>query len=89
MTASALISARELHSRINDAIHVRLLWCEPDGRPSVAANDSKGGGEFCVEVRDRERAPNVFHHPYAYAAYLGIDPGAVAADATAAIALRV
>jgi hypothetical protein len=30
---------RELHSRVNDGIHVRLLWCEGDGRVFVAVND--------------------------------------------------
>jgi hypothetical protein len=73
MTASAPTSTRELHSRISDGILVRLLWRERDGKLWVSVIDGKAGGEFCMEVRDRERALNVFHHPYAYAAYLGLD----------------
>jgi hypothetical protein len=59
---------RELHSRINDGIHVRLLWGESDGRVVVAVDDAKTGEYFGVEVRSHERALDVFHHPFAYAA---------------------
>jgi hypothetical protein len=51
-------------------------------RLSVAVNDSKAGGEFCVELRERERALDVFHHPRAYAAYQGTEIRAAAAHVT-------
>ena len=34
----------------------------------VAVNDSKTGDSFSLEVHEGERALDVFHHPYAYAA---------------------
>ena len=35
---------------------------------SVTVNDAKTGEAFEVMVRDRERALDVYHHPFAYAA---------------------
>lgn len=68
MTPDLFTSMRELHSRISDGIHVRLLWCQSDGRVFVAVNDSKTGDVFSTEVHERNRALHAFHHPYAYAA---------------------
>jgi hypothetical protein len=59
---------RELDSRVTDGIQVRLLWHEGDGRVTVAVDDTKTGEAFEVPVRDGDRALEVFHHPYAYAA---------------------
>jgi hypothetical protein len=67
MTAELLTSMREVNSRTSDGIHVRMLWCEGDGRVFVAVNDHKTGQAFSVEVPERERALEVFHHPFAYA----------------------
>ncbi len=72
MTAQILTSIRELDSRVNDGIHVRLLWCEREGRVSVAVTDTRTGEAFSLAVRDNERALDVFHHPYAYAAWHGV-----------------
>lgn len=71
MSTSAHATVQELHSRSGDGIHVRLLWRADDGHLFVNVTDSKQGEEFCVEVRDRARALDVFHHPYAYAAHQG------------------
>ena len=68
MSPECLIDARELHSRTADGIHVRLLWCQGDGRVFVAVNDHKTGQAFSVDVPRGERALTVFHHPFAYAA---------------------
>jgi hypothetical protein len=68
MSPELLTSTRELQSRINDGIHVRLLWCEGDGRVFVAVNDHKTGDAFSVDVPEGEPALQVFHHPYVYAA---------------------
>jgi hypothetical protein len=68
MTPELLTSTRELDSRTNNGIRVRLMWCESDGRLFVTVNDHKTGEAFSVEVPDIERALSVFHHPYAYAA---------------------
>jgi hypothetical protein len=59
---------RELDSRTNDGIHVRLLWHPDDARVSVAVHDTKTGEAFELRVPDGSRAFDVFHHPYAYAA---------------------
>jgi hypothetical protein len=64
---------RELQSRVNDGIQVDLVWCERSGRAWVAVTDSKSGEAFSVPVRDGERALDVFHHPFAYAASHGMD----------------
>jgi hypothetical protein len=82
MTASAPTSTRELDSRVSDGIHVRLLWRECDGKLWVAVVDNKAGGEFCMEVQDRARALDVFHHPYAYAAHFGLGTRPAAAEAS-------
>ena len=59
---------RELHSRVNDGIHVRLLWDEKDGGLAVAVKDSRTGETFAVPVGAGDRALHVFNHPFAYAA---------------------
>lgn len=59
---------RELDHRVSDGIDVRLLWRVDDDRLLVAVSDGRTGDAFSFEVRDGERALDVFHHPYAYAA---------------------
>ena len=59
---------RELDSRVSDGIHVRLLWHPSDSHLSVAVDDTKTGTAFELAVGEGERAGDVFHHPYAYAA---------------------
>jgi hypothetical protein len=68
MTPELMTSMRELHSRISDGLHVRLLWCEADGRVFVAVDDHKTGDAFSTEVAERHKALHAFHHPFAYAA---------------------
>ncbi len=72
MTCMTLHSPRELNSRINDGILVRLLWCETDGSLAVAVDDRRTGDSFTIPVREGQSALDVFHHPYAYAASPGI-----------------
>jgi hypothetical protein len=74
---------RELDSRISDGIHVRLLWHPEDSRVSVTVEDTKTGEAFALPVHNGERALDVFHHPYAYAASRHQD-----ADGYVASALR-
>lgn len=68
MTATTATLIRELDSRVSDGIEVRLLWREQDDRVLVAVRDGRTGDAFSVEVADDQRALDVFHHPYAYAA---------------------
>jgi hypothetical protein len=72
MNAHLLDSLHELHSRINDGIHVRLLWHEHDDRVVVTVDDCKTGDSFVLDVNAGESPMDVFHHPYAYAAWHGI-----------------
>jgi len=66
--ARSTTAPRELDSRTTDGIQVQLLWYPHDGHVSVAVSDSKTAKTFELEVRDRDHALDVFHHPYAYAA---------------------
>ncbi len=68
-----MVSTRELDTRTNDGIQIRLLWCEGDGRLSVTVLDTKTGASFSLDVREGERPLDVFHHPYAYAAHHDIN----------------
>jgi hypothetical protein len=73
MEATIPTTMRELNSRVNDGIHVRLLWSEREGCLAVAVTDTRTAGAFCIEVRDGENALEVFNHPFAYAAWHGVD----------------
>ena len=55
------------HSRHHFWKHAHRDW-----RVWVAVSDSKTGEAFSVPVGDDERALDVFHHPYAYAAARGV-----------------
>jgi hypothetical protein len=59
---------RELDFRVADGIAVTLLWSPSTNRVTVAVDDAKTGDAFEVPVAPGERALDVFHHPYAYAA---------------------
>lgn len=63
----------ELCHRAHDGIDVRLLWRERDDRVIVTVADRKTGERFNIEVPEGEPALNVFHHPYAFAAWHRID----------------
>jgi hypothetical protein len=76
-------SLRELDHRSNDRLDVWLLWREWDDQVLVAVADDKTGERFRIEVRAGERALDVFHHPYAYAAWRGIDTRSESCDVTA------
>jgi hypothetical protein len=62
----------ELDHRRNDRIDVWLLWREHDNQVLVSVADEKTGDQFTIEVRDGERPLDVFNHPYAYAAWHGV-----------------
>jgi hypothetical protein len=68
MTATATAPVRELDRRSGDGLEVRLLWRPADDVCLVAVSDSRTGDAFSVRVEAGERATDVFHHPFAYAA---------------------
>jgi hypothetical protein len=86
MTVHTLQTMCELDRRHNDGIHVRLLWSRTDNRVAVAVADTKTGDAFVVEVRNGDSALDVFHHPYAYAAWQRVDTRGDAAVAGVALA---
>ena len=59
---------RELAHPITDGIEVTLQWHPDADRTTVHVLDAKNDEAFEIEVRAGERALDVFHHPYAYAA---------------------
>jgi hypothetical protein len=69
MTPHSPDSLRELDSRTNDGIHVRLMWSQDENHVVVAVDDAKSGDSFIGRVQSNESAMDVFHHPYAYAAW--------------------
>ena len=64
---------RELDHRTSDRIDVWLLWREADNQVLVSVADDKSGDRFTIEVRAGERPLDVFNHPYAYAAWHGVE----------------
>lgn len=68
-----LPTVRELARRQADGIEVSLLWNSTDNALSVAVADSRTGDSFQLAVAQRDRALDVFEHPYAYAANRGLD----------------
>jgi hypothetical protein len=69
---------RELDRRLEAGVDVRLLWNAHDGRVTVAVDDATTGDVFSLDVHDGDRALDVFHFPFAYAAMRGIDTSGVA-----------
>lgn len=68
-----LNKTRELDSRTSDGIRVRLLWHSSEDRVSIAVSDTKTGEAFELAVREGQSPLDVFHHPFAYAAYGGTE----------------
>jgi hypothetical protein len=66
-------ASEELASRTSDGVEVALLWHTDTDVLSVAVVDSKTGDSFELTLGDADRALDVFHHPYAYAAHRGVD----------------
>ena len=69
----------ELAYRANDGIEVALLWQREDNRLVVAVCDAATGDSFEIDVASHE-ALDAFEHPYAYAAFSGIEYTVVARD---------
>jgi hypothetical protein len=65
---------RELDHRSNCGIDVHLLWDQANDRVMVTVSDAKTGEAFEIPVAHHE-ARGAFHHPYARAAFHGIDCG--------------
>jgi hypothetical protein len=65
-------SETELDFRANDGVEVALLWRQGDERLIVEVVDTKVADAFRLEVAATE-AFDAFQHPYAYAAFRGVE----------------
>lgn len=67
---------RELAYRANDGIEVVLLWQQNIEQLTVAVSDQRSGAYFELAAAP-DQALDVFNHPYAHAAFRGLqDPDA-------------
>ena len=57
----------ELAHRTADGFDVSLLWERDEDRVSVFVVDTRTGTSFEIEA-NRDKALDVFYHPFAYAA---------------------
>ena len=64
----------ELAQRTGDNVAVSLLWRREDNRLKVSVADTNTGEEFELDAHP-ENALDVFYHPFAYAAFCGLDHG--------------
>jgi hypothetical protein len=64
---------RELAHRSADGIDVTLLWTSATDTLSVVVRDCRTNDAFELALDSTDDALDVFHHPYAYAAWRGID----------------
>jgi hypothetical protein len=62
---------RELAHRATDGVEVVLFWNEATNALTVCVSDERCGAYFELAAR-RDQALDVFYHPYAYAAFMGI-----------------
>ena len=63
---------KELAYRENDGVAVALLWHSRTNALSVSVVDRRTEDAFELSVDARD-ALDVFEHPYAYAAFRGVD----------------
>lgn len=69
--ATTLEKPRELAYRVNDGVEVTLLWSRLDNRLTVQVSDARSG-DFLELDAEGDNALEVFHHPYAHAAFQGL-----------------
>ena len=62
-----------LAERKNAGIHVTLLWAEGTNSVAVLVHDDSTDDQFELSVEPGANALDIFEHPYAYAAWRGVD----------------
>jgi hypothetical protein len=67
----ASVNIEELAFRTNDGVDVSLLWCRTENRLTVLVEDQRYGASFELAAA-RDKALDVFYHPFAYAAAAGL-----------------
>jgi hypothetical protein len=60
-------SWKELAQREGDGLEVLLMWDEITGELEVSVTDERTGVAFSLPAA-RDKALDVFHHPFSYAA---------------------
>ncbi len=74
---TAYPGTRELAFRSSDGTDVALLWHTASDLLSVVVSDHRANERFELVLDRDDRAMDVFHHPYAYAAHRGLEFGVV------------
>jgi hypothetical protein len=69
---TATATTRELAHRYSDGVHVTLVWYPSTDRVMIEVFDEGSGETFEFEA-PAARALDAFWHPYAYAAFAGLD----------------
>jgi len=80
MTDILQVELEELAQRESDGICVLLLWDRRRDTLSVLVRDERRGEAFALEVEEGENALDLFYHPFAYAAFRGLEYGLPLAD---------
>ena len=62
-----------LASRKNAGIRVTLLWAADTNAIAVLVRDDSTSDQFELVVEPEDNPMHVYEHPYAYAAWRGID----------------
>lgn len=62
-----------LASRKNAGIRVTLLWAADTNAIAVLVRDDSTSDQFELVVEPKDDPMHVYEHPYAYAAWRGID----------------
>jgi hypothetical protein len=74
-SVTAYPGTRELAFRSNDGMDVALYWHTDSELLSVVVADSRTAESFELVLDHDDRAMDVFHHPFAYAARRGLELG--------------
>jgi hypothetical protein len=62
-----------LAKRKNAGIQVTLLWAQHTNSAAVLVHDDSTNDQFELSVEPGANALDTFEHPYAYAAWRGVD----------------
>jgi hypothetical protein len=62
-----------LAKRSNAGVQVTLLWAEDTNAVAVLVHDEGNDDQFELSVEPGANALDTFEHPYAYAAWRGVD----------------
>jgi hypothetical protein len=64
---------RELAHRSNDGLDVALLWDQASDNLAVTVHDQRSGTAFELVMASGTEALDAFRHPFAHAAWRGLE----------------